>query len=127
VFWTLPQLQYKNPAIQVVTFKNMTPTPFIRCYYENGNQILIDIDSKTNDEIVNHLMKVVGKSQDVLAAEALAAEKKDNPANFGVGCSRKCMCEIQDQIPCPGVCPLPKFMRGKYILYKKDELESAEA
>jgi small subunit ribosomal protein S25 len=33
VFWTLPQLQYKNPNVQVVTFKNMTPTPFIRCYY----------------------------------------------------------------------------------------------
>ena len=33
VFWKLPQLQYKNPAIQVVTFKNMTPSPFIRCYF----------------------------------------------------------------------------------------------
>lgn len=33
VFWTIPQLQYKNPEVQVVTFKNMTPTPFIKCYY----------------------------------------------------------------------------------------------
>lgn len=33
IFWSLPQLQYKNPSVQVVTFKNMTPTPFIRCYF----------------------------------------------------------------------------------------------
>lgn len=33
VFWTLPQLQYKNPEVQVCTFKNMTPSPFIRCYF----------------------------------------------------------------------------------------------
>lgn len=33
IFWSLPQLQYKNPSVQVVTFKNMTPTPFIKCYY----------------------------------------------------------------------------------------------
>lgn len=33
VFWSLPQLQYKNPKVQVVTFKNMTPSPFIRCYF----------------------------------------------------------------------------------------------
>ena len=32
VFWHLPQLQYKNPNVQVATFKNMTPSPFIRCY-----------------------------------------------------------------------------------------------
>lgn len=33
VFWNLPKLQYKNPGVQVVTFKNMTPSPFIRCYF----------------------------------------------------------------------------------------------
>jgi small subunit ribosomal protein S25 len=33
IFWSLPQLQYKNPSVQVVSFKNMTPTPFIKCYY----------------------------------------------------------------------------------------------
>ena len=32
VYWHLPQLQYKNPSIQIATFKNMTPVPFIRCY-----------------------------------------------------------------------------------------------
>jgi small subunit ribosomal protein S25 len=32
VFWHLTQLQYKNPEVQVATFKNLTPSPFIRCY-----------------------------------------------------------------------------------------------
>lgn len=33
VFWKLPQVQYRNPGVQVVTFKNLTPSPFIRCYF----------------------------------------------------------------------------------------------
>lgn len=76
--------------------------------------MLIDIDSKTNDDIIKHLIEVVGKSKEQLGAEAKAAEKKDNPANFGVGCFRSCMCEIPGQVPCPGVVPLPFHMRGKY-------------
>lgn len=46
-------------------------------------------------------------------------EKKDNIANFGVGCEKSCICEIPGQLPCPGVCPIPKHMRGKYK-YAKD-------
>lgn len=87
VFWHLPQLQYKNPNVQVVTFKNMTPTPFIRCYYgmyllhiqliylyvyflsitvsfpDNGDDMLIDIDSQNKEDILSHLISVVGKSK----------------------------------------------------------------
>lgn len=33
VFWKLAQVQFKNPGVQVVTFKNLTPSPFIRCYF----------------------------------------------------------------------------------------------
>lgn len=57
----------------------------------------------------------------VLAAEAVLAEKKDNPANFGVGCERNCICEISGQVPCPAIVPLPYHMRGKYK-YNKAEL-----
>lgn len=32
-FWYLPQIQYKNPNVQISTLKNMTPSPFIRCFY----------------------------------------------------------------------------------------------
>ena len=30
------------------------------------------------------------------------------------------------QVPCPGVCPLPKRMIGKYRKYKTEQLESWE-
>ncbi|KAF3425656.1 hypothetical protein E2986_07342 [Frieseomelitta varia] len=113
VFWHLSQIKYKNPNVQVVTFKNMTPTPFIKCYYENGNTMLIDIDSKSKEEILSHLQKVIGKSLEVQQKEREAKEKKDNPANFGVGCPRSCMCVIPGQVPCPGIVPLPYHMRGK--------------
>ncbi|CAD7088318.1 unnamed protein product [Hermetia illucens] len=114
VFWHLPQIQYKNPEVQVVTFKNMTPSPFVRCYFDDGKQMLIDVDSRTREEIMEHLIKVVGKSKEQLHSEEVSAEKKDNPANFGYGCDRKCICEIPGQLPCPGVVPLPFHMRGKY-------------
>ncbi|XP_055625169.1 probable 28S ribosomal protein S25, mitochondrial [Toxorhynchites rutilus septentrionalis] len=114
VFWNISQIQYKNPNVQVITFKNMTPSPFIRCYYEDGKQMLIDIDSKNRNEIMQHLIKVVGKSLETLKAEEKLAKKQDNPANFGVGCAKHCICEIPGQLPCPGVVPVPKHMRGKY-------------
>ncbi|XP_048001670.1 small ribosomal subunit protein mS25 [Cydia strobilella] len=114
VFWYLPQIQYKNPNVQVATLKNLTPSPFIKCYFEDGRQVLIDIDNKSKEDVLEHLLNTVGKSKEVLEAEAVAAEKKDNPANFGVGCERACMCENYGQVPCSGVVTLPKFMRGKY-------------
>lgn len=55
---------------------------------------------------------------EVLEAEAVAKEKKDNPANFGYACDRNCICEIPGQVPCPGICPLPKHWRGKYKFNK---------
>ena len=119
VFWTIPQIQYKNPEVQVITFKNMTPSPFVRCYFDGGREMLIDIDSRNREEILEHLMKVVGKTKEQLSAEARIAERKDNPANFGVGCERHCICEIPGQVPCPGTVPLPKHMRGKYIFAPK--------
>lgn len=118
VFWNLPQLQYKNPDVQIVTLKNMTPSPFIKCYWDSGKQLLIDIDSKTNEEIEDHLINVIGKTKETLEAEAILAEKKDNPANIGVGCQRPCICEIPGQVPCPAIVPLPNQMRGKYIYQK---------
>uniref|UniRef100_A0A8C6BI78 Small ribosomal subunit protein mS25 n=1 Tax=Monodon monoceros TaxID=40151 RepID=A0A8C6BI78_MONMO len=32
VFFNIPQIQYKNPWVQIMMFKNMTPTPFLRFY-----------------------------------------------------------------------------------------------
>uniref|UniRef100_A0A673U4X7 Small ribosomal subunit protein mS25 n=1 Tax=Suricata suricatta TaxID=37032 RepID=A0A673U4X7_SURSU len=32
VFFNIPQIQYKNPWVQIIMFKNMTPSPFLRFY-----------------------------------------------------------------------------------------------
>lgn len=130
VFWTIPQLQYKNPNIQIATFKNLTPSPFVTCYLENGDQVLFDVDGQTKDEIVQRLQKTLGKSEDTLQAEALASQKTDNPANFGVGCDRYCICSQPGQVPCPGLLPLPKPWRGKYYwghASLEDEQEEASS
>jgi small subunit ribosomal protein S25 len=50
---------------------------------------------------------------EALSKEAVAKEKKDNEANFGIGCLRHCICELPGQVPCPSVVPLPDHMRGK--------------
>ena len=113
IFWNLQQVKYKNPEVQVVTFKNLTPTPFIKCYYDDGKSMLIDVDNQEKEDIVDHLVKVVGKTKELLKQESIRLEKKDNPANFGVGCPRSCICVIPGQVPCPGVVPLPFHMRGK--------------
>ena len=36
MFWNLNQVQHKNPNVQIVELKNMTPSPFITCYLEDG-------------------------------------------------------------------------------------------
>ena len=39
-FWNLPQVQYKNPNVQIVVQRNMTPTPFITCFLDDGKKKL---------------------------------------------------------------------------------------
>lgn len=105
--------------------KNLTPSPFITCYLDGGEKVVFDVEGQTNGEIVDRLVKTLGKSKEVLQKEALAAEKKDNPANFGAGCERYCICAESGQLPCPAIVPVPKKWRGKYYYYKyQDEDES---
>lgn len=116
VFWYLPQVQYKNPNVQVVIFKNMTPTPFVRFWLEDGKEVIMDVDSKDKDQILKQMMVTLGKTNEQLAKEALLREKRDTPANFGRNYDKFCICEVPGQVPCPGIVPLPKHMRGKYRL-----------
>ena len=37
VFWDVPRIQFRNPDLQIVAYKNMTPSPFITCFLEDGN------------------------------------------------------------------------------------------
>ncbi|XP_077987119.1 small ribosomal subunit protein mS25-like [Glandiceps talaboti] len=114
IYWNLGQVQYKSPHVQMLTFKNLTPSPCIRAWLDSGEEVVMDVDSKNNEEILETVQKVLGKSKLTLEAEERARAKKDNPANFGDGALRKCMCEVAGQVPCPSVVELPKEMRGKY-------------
>lgn len=85
-------------------------------FVEDGKTMLIDSEDKSRDEILEHLIKVVGKSKETLMKEA--TDQKINPANFGVGCKRSCICHVPGQVPCPGIVPLPDHMRAKIIIEK---------
>ncbi|XP_015730356.1 28S ribosomal protein S25, mitochondrial [Coturnix japonica] len=116
VFFNIPQIQYKNPWVQIMLFRNMTPSPFLRFYLDSGEQVLVDVEDKTNKEITEHIKKILGKSKETLEKEERERGKLSHPATFGPKKYhlRECMCEIEGQVPCPAFVPLPKEMRGKY-------------
>ncbi|XP_019789251.1 28S ribosomal protein S25, mitochondrial isoform X1 [Orcinus orca] len=68
VFFNIPQIQYKNPWVQIMMFKNMTPTPFLRFYLDSGEQVLVDVETKSNKEIMEHIKKILGKNEKVCVA-----------------------------------------------------------
>lgn len=114
VFWHLPQLKYKNPHCQYVTFKMMTPTPWIKAYIDDDSHILIDCDSRTRQEIHDHFRDVLGKTKEEIFKETqLLASRTANPANFGYTFARQCICEVPGHVPCPGWTPLPKELTGR--------------
>lgn len=119
MFWHLPQLMYKNPNTQFVTFKNMTPSPFFQFFFSNGRKLLVDVDSQTKDEIHDFIKQSVCKSQTQLFQEQTREMK--NPAFFGPKYDRKCICQIPGQCPCSGYVILPPEMRGKIYLNKESD------
>ncbi|XP_072305774.1 small ribosomal subunit protein mS25 [Eucyclogobius newberryi] len=116
VFFNIPQIQYQNPRVQIMMFKNMTPSPFLKFYLDDGEQVLVDVEGKDHKQIALHVKKILSKSEDTLQAEAEVKMQASNPANFGPKkyCLRECICEVEGQVPCPGTKPLPKEMTGKY-------------
>ncbi|KAG8435888.1 hypothetical protein GDO86_007110 [Hymenochirus boettgeri] len=125
VYFNIPQIQYKNPWVQIMMFKNMTPSPFLRFYLDSGEQVLVDMDEKNNTDIVQHVKKILGKTDETLKLEEQAKMVKSNPANFGPRKYhlRECMCEVEGQVPCPAFVPLPKEMTGKYRNQLKESTE----
>merc|ERR1711872_382279 len=71
---------------------------------------------QSNKEILNRLVKIVGKSEEVLQEEAIESQAKSNPANFckRLGFDRHCICEMPGQVPCPSLVPVPRHWRGKW-------------
>ncbi|XP_054163567.1 probable 28S ribosomal protein S25, mitochondrial [Oppia nitens] len=124
-FWNIPQIQYMNPELQIVRHVEKFPNPFIRCWLDNGKDVVFDCDSKSRHEIMDQLIKTLGKTDEILAMEK-SITQEDNPALFGYKLKRWCMCAEPGQCPCTGVVMMPKVMRGKYFLYLKDDLEKEE-
>ncbi|KAL5014502.1 hypothetical protein ScPMuIL_008772 [Solemya velum] len=121
VFWNLAQIQYKNPAVQIVTLKNMTPSPFLQFFFNNGKKIVVDVDCTPREQILDHVKDLFCKTEKVLEEEKLAQMKTSNPANFGWAFPRWCICEVPGQVPCPGWVPLPKHCRMKYQRMAEEE------
>lgn len=63
VYWHLCQLQYKNPNVQVITFKELTPTPLIRVFFTSGKELLMDVDRQSKDEIQNRVLETLCKTE----------------------------------------------------------------
>lgn len=74
----------------------------------------MDIDGKDRASIYEHVKKVICKTKADHDADSKEGIQR-NPAHFGWGCKRHCLCEEFGQLPCPFVVQLPKVLRGKFI------------
>ncbi|XP_052779540.1 probable 28S ribosomal protein S25, mitochondrial [Mya arenaria] len=113
-FWHLPQIKYKNADLQIVRFKNMTPTPFIQFFFLNGEKQIVDAYDRSREEIHEHVLHAFCEQPPEKQAYYYTQKTKFNPANFGFHCDHWCICEIPGQRPCPGYTPMPRTMKGKY-------------
>lgn len=114
IYWHYPQVQYHNPDTQLIAYSNRFPTPFIQCHLTDGRSVLFDVFNQDRQTIHERVKAIVGKSRETLDAEAQAKRKVANPANFGKGFPRHCICEVTTQVPCPGVVMFPPAARGKF-------------
>lgn len=98
ILMNIPQMRYMNPDVQIETIENITPTPYITFYLDNGQFFHVDVDGKSQFEILSHLQKVIGKPKELIEQET--AEETISPANFGSKFERKCICMVEGQVPC---------------------------
>lgn len=125
VFWHLPQLQYKNPEVQIITLNKLTPLPWIKAYYDNDTDLTIDCDNKCREDILHHIKNVLGiQHKDIEAEEReRVAQENMKTASFGEKTNRHCICEVPGQYPCPGWFRFPEEMTGKGRMKRAAEQE----
>lgn len=98
----VPQIQYKNPEIQIVSFKNTKTTPQVTVYHSNDTKTFIDCRYKQCEQILEELSITCAKPLSQVEREAQLS--LPNPANFGdVRKGQYCICRIPGQIPCPSI------------------------
>jgi len=111
-FWEMPRIQYLNPKLQIVRILDKMPSPFIRLWFDDGKDILIDCFKQGHQEILDRVIRLGGKSEKRMKLEETLKREvvgEDNPALFGFRRERFCGCEIPGQHPCPGVIVNPRF------------------
>ena len=118
VFWHFAQMQYKNPDTQLVVLNNITPSPWVQFFFENGEKLTLDIDGQDKDTILQKVKHIFCKTEETLRAEEI--EETENPANFGYRCNHHCICEVPGQMPCTKYVIAPKELRGKHTMMGKD-------
>ena len=62
-----------------------------------------------------HLLRSAVR-RETLRREQQEREQLSHPAHFGPRkyCLRECICEVEGQVPCPAVVPLPRELTGKF-------------
>lgn len=103
----LPPIQYKNPEVQMVLFKNAHhyKFPAVKIYYRNGRCVMLDVEGKQPDAILAELTAIAGKTEEQMLKAQRALEY--NPSHFGdARRGRLCICEIPGQVPCPAKIPI---------------------
>lgn len=111
-FWEMPRIQFQNPKLQIVRILDKMPTPYIRFWFDDGKDLIVDCFNQSQHEILDRIIRVAGKSDKRLKLEETLRREvigEDNPALFGFGRKRFCACEIPGQHPCPGVVINPRF------------------
>merc|ERR1712136_564611 len=58
------QLQYKNPNVQILVVKDLTPTPFFTFFLDDGEKFYIDVESMNQIEILHRIQNVFVTSKD---------------------------------------------------------------
>lgn len=134
--WSIPQIQYRNPNVQINIVKGITPSPWVQFFLHDPHteveeSVLVDCHTKTREQITDHVRRILGKTEKMLRREEMKeAAKSANPANFGYDCGRWCMCEVDGQVPCSGQETIPVTKRWKYNMkpsvLKEDEEEFLE-
>nr|CAB3264003.1 28S ribosomal protein S25, mitochondrial-like [Phallusia mammillata] len=112
------QLQYKNPNVQILCLKNLTPTPFLTFFLDDGEKVVVDVEGMTQLQILQHIQKAFGKPRELVLFENKAMEP--NPANFGKNFARKCICTELGQLPCMSTNKVVPFDKRDKISGKRN-------
>lgn len=88
---------------------------FLRFHLGSGDQVLVDVETKNNTEIMVPIQRILGKSEETLKKEEPEKKQFSSPSQLWSPkvLAAGCMCEVEGQVPCPGLVPLPKAMTGK--------------